>query len=136
MLIRELAPGEENFLLAPWHRNLLSQHSDVARDVLDAETQPRMQTLLKRRAVVAVDEPTGLLLGGICYERIRVAPVLHFAYVRRTHRRLGVFRALMERELLVGAPLLVSMAANQEAIERTIQCHIYYNPWLFDGVQT
>jgi hypothetical protein len=134
-MIREIQHGEENFLLAPWHRNLLIRHGTVARDILDSEVQPRMQALLKRGAVVKVDAETGLILGAICYERVRTCPVLHFAYTRKTHRRLGVFSSLLEHEMLVGVPLLVSMDANLNVIEQTTGCPVYFNPWLFNGVQ-
>jgi hypothetical protein len=137
MIIRPLAAGEENFIICPWHRNLLAYHDDLSRDIVDSEVQPRIRNLMAKATVmVAADPECDLLIGGIVYERIGAVPVLHFAYTRRSHRRLGAFRKLMVNELLVGAPLIASISTGSlKHVEAVTGAPVFFNPFLFTGVQ-
>ena len=135
MIIRKAEANEYNFLVSPWHANLLAEHADnIERAVIEAECQPRIAVILARgTAVVAVDEDTGLLLGGLVYECSPV-PVLHFAYTRKTHRRLGILKAILTHEKIVGVPSLASMhTSSLQYVVISLKASCFYNPWLFNG---
>lgn len=138
MLIRKCTPKEINFLLAPWHCNILAQYADsgIDRCIIERECQGRITGLVATHGgTVAVDEETGLLLGGLVFEQAPI-PVFHFAYVRKTHRKLGVLRAILEHEDVIGKPSLASMRTSSlQYLHKALKAPCFFNPWLFNGAQ-
>jgi hypothetical protein len=138
MSIRKATVLDYNFIISPWHANILAQYTgEIDRNIIESECQPRIAKLMAGGTVlVSVDDDTGLLLGGIVFETIGQIPVIHFAYTRKTHRKLGVLSALLKHAELIGVPAIATInTTSLQFLKQAIKASCFYNPWFFNGVQ-
>ena len=137
MHIRKATVLDYNFLISPWHANILAQYAgEVDRNIVESECQPRMAKLMVGGTVlVAVDDDTGLLLGGIVYELTGQVPIIHFCYTRKTHRKLGVLSAILKHEELICVPSIATISTTSlQFLKQALKAQCFFNPWFFNGV--
>lgn len=101
-MAREMRPADEPFLYNSWLRacRKCPRHEGLPSQVYYQDTHEQIERLIRARPVVSVLMAVGIdnddsLLGYICTEKLGgEVSVLHFAYVKKDHRKQGLFRWL------------------------------------------
>lgn len=97
-LIRAYEPGDLRFVVGGWHAsNRYAPASQGVKHAIYEEDRWRIEDTIGRSDVLVATtaEDTNALFGFACYQTGPDRPRIHYVYVKRDARRLGIARALL-----------------------------------------
>jgi len=122
--IRDPRPGDQGFITSTWLANMREApaHEEMSRGAFYSEWGALVDRVLDRsetRCALAVDA-TDLdkIRGWIVWTPVPRAPVLHYVYVRRRHRREGIATALRVMGAEIGRPFVFTCHGPDERVVR------------------
>ena len=134
--LRLAKPEDINFIVSAWVKNY--RHSQFAQFIPDeifysAHKGLVLKLIETQRTVIAVNpEDPEQLFGFLCYNELDKFYVTHFLSVKKSFRRLGVAKRMLEETgLHDGRPHVASHRTSAfEALCRKIDRPYIYNPYL------
>lgn len=98
--IRELLPIDLPYIYSTWlkHHKHSSESTRRIRNDTYYEKHLKIIKSILNRARTLIAHPKGdrdVILGYFCYEGLKTSPVVHFIYVKRHFRRMGIAGALI-----------------------------------------
>lgn len=127
LILRALKEDEWPFILHPWRIHLRIDMPNIDAVVFNLEITKRFEAVQQSCQAYGVFSE-GLLLGAIVVRRpVDSLPRIYFAYVRKTHRRMGVFKMLIK---LLNIETAVTAFDPIEAQSLFVGI---YNPFIFLG---
>lgn len=132
--IRGYLPGDYNFVVAGWHAsNRYAPPSQGISHNVYEEDRARIAALIERSDVMVATTPDNgdALFGFACYQTGGTV-LIHYVYVKRDARRLGIARALLshlsqERATYSHLPVIRSKLPIPSGWD--------YRPWYMGGMR-
>ena len=136
-LIRESTPDDLNWILSAWRANILSSevYKTIDKELVNYETQTIMRDILaheKTKILVACDpeDPVFCFAFAVFGVNSYGVNVLHCIYTRKTSRKLGIARLLMEKTELSGVLYMSTQSMfHREVIEKIYGSRVLFNPF-------
>lgn len=107
--VRTVVKEDLNFVLATWlrsYRHASQFAKKISNEIYFKWHHKVIERIIERGGNILIAHPVGepnVILGYLCIENQSMLPVVHYCYVKKTFRKMGVAKALLDGSTLEGA---------------------------------
>lgn len=133
--IRNATQVDVNFIFSTWQKayRYSVKTAGIESEIYFNQQHTLIEGLMKTAYILvacSTADPTQIY-GYLCYEKIEDAPVVHFAYVKKSYRNLGIGKLLLSHSKIdPKAPFFITHHTG--AVDKLNPEHYFaiYNPYL------
>lgn len=133
--IRNATQDDVNFIFSTWQKTY--RHSvktaGIPSEVYYSQQHVLIEGLMKTACIIIACDPKdqSQIYGYLCYDTIEGAPVVHFAYVKKAYRALGIAKLMLNNSTVdIKLPFFITHHTAPISRISTEKYVLVYNPYL------